>query len=139
MLRNSASGPEIGLPGRILAGLLPGNHRNRPSPISRPEALLRNIEYRLAENVLWQLVRLLGVYPGVPGSDWICLGITGCSPVYLDVHRFHWFHPGAPVHTRAYQSEGSRNGFLAKCFLEAWATKAKKTHLREEKSGFLAR
>ena len=31
MLRNSASGPEIGLPGRILAGLLPGKHRNRPS------------------------------------------------------------------------------------------------------------
>jgi hypothetical protein len=27
MLRNSASGPEIGLPGRILAGLLPGRHR----------------------------------------------------------------------------------------------------------------
>ena len=25
MLRNSASGPEFGLPGRILAGLLPGN------------------------------------------------------------------------------------------------------------------
>ncbi len=25
---NSASGPEIGLPGRILQGLLPGNHRN---------------------------------------------------------------------------------------------------------------
>ncbi len=31
MLRNSASGPEIGLPGRILAGLLPGKNRNRPS------------------------------------------------------------------------------------------------------------
>ncbi len=31
MLRNSASGPEIGLPGRLLAGLLPGNHQNRPS------------------------------------------------------------------------------------------------------------
>ncbi len=28
MLRNSASGPEIGFPGRILAGLLPGKHRN---------------------------------------------------------------------------------------------------------------
>ncbi len=26
MLRNSGSGPEIGLPGRILAGPLPGNH-----------------------------------------------------------------------------------------------------------------
>ncbi len=26
VLRNSASGPEIGLPGRILAGLLPGKH-----------------------------------------------------------------------------------------------------------------
>jgi hypothetical protein len=36
MLRNSASGPEIGLPGRILAGLLPGKHRNRPP--SRPPA-----------------------------------------------------------------------------------------------------
>jgi hypothetical protein len=31
MLRNSVSGPEIGLPGRILAGLLPGEHRHRPS------------------------------------------------------------------------------------------------------------
>ncbi len=31
MLPNGASGPEIGLPGRILAGLLPGRHRNRPS------------------------------------------------------------------------------------------------------------
>ncbi len=36
MLRNSASGPEIGLLGRILAGLLPGKHRNRPS--GRPKA-----------------------------------------------------------------------------------------------------
>jgi hypothetical protein len=36
MLRNSASGPEICLPGRILAGLLPGKHRNRPS--GRPKA-----------------------------------------------------------------------------------------------------
>ncbi len=64
MLRNSASGPELGLPGRILAGLLPGKHRKafgrradfgafpvavraktRPgSPIYGPEALLRNIE-----------------------------------------------------------------------------------------------
>ncbi len=30
MLRNRTSGKEIGLPGRILAGLLPGKHRNRP-------------------------------------------------------------------------------------------------------------
>ena len=30
MLRNSASGPEIGLPGRILARLLPGKNRSRP-------------------------------------------------------------------------------------------------------------
>ncbi len=29
MFRNNASGPEIGLPGRILAGLLPGEHRNQ--------------------------------------------------------------------------------------------------------------
>ena len=36
LLRNNASGPEIGLPGRILAGLLPGRHRNRPS--GRPSA-----------------------------------------------------------------------------------------------------
>ncbi len=35
MLRNSASRPKIGLPGRILAGLLPGRHRNRPG---RPKA-----------------------------------------------------------------------------------------------------
>ncbi len=35
MLRNNASGPEIGLSGRILAGLL---------PMYGPEALLRNIE-----------------------------------------------------------------------------------------------
>ncbi len=46
MLRNRASGPAIGLPGRIWAGLLSGKHRNRPGrPISGPEALLRNIEY----------------------------------------------------------------------------------------------
>ncbi len=31
MLCNSASGPEIRLPGQILAGLLPGKHPNRPS------------------------------------------------------------------------------------------------------------
>ncbi len=36
MLRNSASGSEIGLLGRILAGLLPGKHQNRPS--GRPKA-----------------------------------------------------------------------------------------------------
>ncbi len=36
ILRNIASGPEIGLPGRILAGLLPGRHQNRPS--GRPMA-----------------------------------------------------------------------------------------------------
>ncbi len=31
MLRNNASGPEIGLPGRILTGLLAGKTQNRPS------------------------------------------------------------------------------------------------------------
>ncbi len=36
MLHSGASGPEIGLPGRILAGLLPGKHLNRPS--SPPKA-----------------------------------------------------------------------------------------------------
>ncbi len=36
MLRNTASGLEIRLPGRILAGLLHGKHRNRPS--GRPSA-----------------------------------------------------------------------------------------------------
>ncbi len=36
MLRNSASGPGIGLPGQILAGLLPGKHRKRHS--GRPTA-----------------------------------------------------------------------------------------------------
>ncbi len=36
MLCNSASGPEICLPGRVLAGPLPGKHRNRPS--GRPKA-----------------------------------------------------------------------------------------------------
>ena len=36
MLRNSVSGPGTGLPGRILAGLLLGKHRNRPS--GRPKA-----------------------------------------------------------------------------------------------------
>ncbi len=35
MLRNNASGPEIGLPGRILAGLLQGKHRNRPSGLPK--------------------------------------------------------------------------------------------------------
>ncbi len=30
-MRISASGPDIGLPGRILAGLLPGKHRDRPA------------------------------------------------------------------------------------------------------------
>ncbi len=35
MLRNNGSGQDIGLPGRILAGLLPGKHRNWPS--GRPE------------------------------------------------------------------------------------------------------
>ena len=66
-LRNSASGPDIGLPGRILAGLLLGKHRHGPSgrpkgrflcfpgsspakirpgrPIFGPEALLRKIEF----------------------------------------------------------------------------------------------
>ncbi len=36
MSRNNGSGPEIGLPGRILAGLVPGKHRHRPS--GRPSA-----------------------------------------------------------------------------------------------------
>ncbi len=70
MLRNRASGPEIGLPGRILAGLLPGKNRNRPSfrpegrflcfpgsspakirprrPIYGPEARLRNLQLPIA-------------------------------------------------------------------------------------------
>ena len=55
MFRNSASRPEAGVPGRILAGLLFGSHQNRPAlffvlkrtgrPASGPEALCRNIEY----------------------------------------------------------------------------------------------
>ncbi len=36
LLRNNASGPEISLPGRILAALPSGKHRNRPS--GRPKA-----------------------------------------------------------------------------------------------------
>ncbi len=36
ILHANASGPAIGLPGRILGGLLPGRHRNRPS--GRPKA-----------------------------------------------------------------------------------------------------
>ncbi len=36
MLRNNASGPDIGLPGRSLAGLLPGRHHIRP--FGRPSA-----------------------------------------------------------------------------------------------------
>ncbi len=36
MLRNIASGPEIGSPGRILDGVLPGKDRIRPS--GRPKA-----------------------------------------------------------------------------------------------------
>ncbi len=36
MLRNSASGPEVVPPGYILAGLLQGERRNRPS--GRPKA-----------------------------------------------------------------------------------------------------
>ncbi len=39
MLRNSASGPHIGLPGQICAGLLPGKHRNLPP--GRPKAAQR--------------------------------------------------------------------------------------------------
>ncbi len=39
MLCNSPSGSEIGLPGRILAGLLPGKHRHRPP--GRPSATRR--------------------------------------------------------------------------------------------------
>jgi hypothetical protein len=31
MVRNSISGPEIGLPGRISAGFKPGNAQNQPS------------------------------------------------------------------------------------------------------------
>ncbi len=67
MLRNNASGPEIGPQGQMLAGLLPGKNRNLPSgrpegrfrffpggspakirpgrPIYGPEAILHNIEY----------------------------------------------------------------------------------------------
>ncbi len=66
MLRNIASGPEIGLPGRISARFRSGKRQNRPSgrpnagrggdldafpirippvtPISGPEALMRNIK-----------------------------------------------------------------------------------------------
>ena len=36
LLRNITSGPEIGLPGRIVTGLLPGKPRNRPA--GRPAA-----------------------------------------------------------------------------------------------------
>jgi hypothetical protein len=39
MLHNIASGPEIGLPGRILSGMLPGMHRHRSS--DRPSACRR--------------------------------------------------------------------------------------------------
>ncbi len=67
MLRNSASGPEIGLPGRISTGFSPGEPQNRPSgrradfdvfpirvrpgsPFSGPEALLRKMGYDTALN-----------------------------------------------------------------------------------------
>jgi hypothetical protein len=76
MLRNNVFRPELGLPGRILAGLLPGMHLHRPSgrpsagrgadfdfpgispakirpgrPIYSPEALLRNKEYKVEDQL----------------------------------------------------------------------------------------
>ncbi len=39
MLRSSVFGPEIGFPGRMLAGPLPGKHQNRP--FGRPEGRFR--------------------------------------------------------------------------------------------------
>ena len=80
MLRNSGSGPEIGPPGQILAGLPPGKLRNRPSgrpsagrradfgvfpvavrPKSGPEALLRNIEYPVPWRSESEIVDLEGL------------------------------------------------------------------------------
>ncbi len=77
MSRNGASGPEGGLPDRIVAGLLPGKNRKLPEgrfrcfpggspakirpgkPISGPEALLRNIGYP----------EIVDVLP-LPGQTW---------------------------------------------------------------------
>ncbi len=45
MLRNSASGPEIGLQGRMSAGFESGKHQNRPS--GRPEGRFRGFPIRI--------------------------------------------------------------------------------------------
>jgi hypothetical protein len=45
---NSASGPEIGPPGRILAGLIPGMHRNRPS--GRPKGRFRGQARKMGQD-----------------------------------------------------------------------------------------
>ena len=98
MLRNNASGPEIGLPGRIWAGLLPGKHRpafGRPEdrfrcfpgsspaeirpgrPISGPEALLRNVEYlilKLAFCFGHPEGGQMGPHPDFPSISWVYRG-----------------------------------------------------------------
>jgi hypothetical protein len=68
MLRKSASGPEVELPGRIWAGFQSGKLQNQPSgrpraeiqpgrQISGPEALLRNIGQHLhARSLITQVV-----------------------------------------------------------------------------------
>ena len=76
MLRNNASGPEIDLSGRILDGLLPGKHRNRPEgrfrcfpgsspakirpgrPISGPEALSHNIKYSCSMQIVLAVAKM---------------------------------------------------------------------------------
>jgi hypothetical protein len=91
MLRNSAAGLEIGLPGRSLAGLLPGKHRYLPAgrfpcfpgsspakirpgrPISGPEALLRNVEYSHFRSEPGHLTS--GAWGGSPPTEG--LGRTG--------------------------------------------------------------
>ncbi len=96
MLSNSASAePEIGLPARIWAGLLPGKNRSRcfpgssPAqirpgrPISGPESLLRNIKYIRTGTLIRKLKCIfffwpfLGRFPAKFGPGTLTIG-SGC-------------------------------------------------------------
>ncbi len=56
MLRNSASGPEIGLPGRMSAAFNSAESQNRPSgrPSAAGELILRFFRAEAGQNLSWK-------------------------------------------------------------------------------------
>ncbi len=140
MLRSNASGPEIGLPGRILAGLLPGKHRNRPS--GRPKAVRRADVGAFPVAVRPKS----GPEDGFLARKHYCITLStsndhlrcGGGPICWVRRGLYPRSSGTRVVDGIIHQRYPAVVFWPSLFWEAWGTKAKKPHIFQKQMFLLA-